>query len=129
MPCLAHALQARPSSTTGARRARSDLHNNSLTGSLPAAWSALSLLEHLDLSYNGLSGSLPPSYGSLGALQYLDASHNRLGGTLPAAWSGMALLEVGRVQGQWMAWRKDRSRRTCCMAAATGAWARSAVAK
>jgi hypothetical protein len=76
----------------------SDLHNNSVSGGLPAAWAGLRFLDYLDVSSNALNGTLPAALGSLGSLQHLDASCNALTGTLPAAWSGMAMIEVRRAQ-------------------------------
>eukprot|EP00873_Tetraselmis_striata_P001846 jgi/Tetstr1/422110/TSEL_012967.t1 len=49
-----------------------ELSNNSFSASLPAEWSALVHLEHLDLLGNdGLSGSLPASWSAMTSLRWL----------------------------------------------------------
>jgi Leucine-rich repeat (LRR) protein len=68
-----------------------------LAGMLPAAFSALTLLESLeslDTSNNLLSGTLPAAFSVLTLLKSLDTSNNLLSGTLPAAFSALTLLEV-----------------------------------
>ncbi|CAM6097759.1 unnamed protein product [Calypogeia fissa] len=48
-----------------------DLHNNHLTGPIPASIGNLIYLEHLDLSSNDLPGMIPASIEALEALPYL----------------------------------------------------------
>lgn len=91
---------------------RSDLSNNSLYGTLPAAWSNLTALEVFDLSQNALSGPLPPSYGSWDGLQHLQLNDNLLTGPLPGTWSSMHLLEVRGRPGVYVCVCKARLARS-----------------
>jgi Leucine-rich repeat (LRR) protein len=50
------------------------LHNNKLTGTLPASMGSLINLQVLDLNKNLLSGSIPSSFGALRDLTTLYAS-------------------------------------------------------
>ena len=65
------------------RRARS---NNSLTGSLPESYAALSQLQELWAVENNLTGSLPPSYSNLSNLAAVELWSNSLTGGL---WGGI----------------------------------------
>ena len=46
-----------------------DLHNNTLTGTLPAGFSSFSHMRVLDLSNNGLSGALPMEWAAMDHLE------------------------------------------------------------
>ena len=73
--------------------ARSLLHGNLLTGTLPPTWGddqSYRVLKQLTLQDNPLEGSLPPEWGafswSLPALDSLNVSNTSLSGTLPPEW-------------------------------------------
>ena len=71
------------------------LHDNSLSGTLPASWGSSPLarsLQGLALGANRLSGTLPPQFGDL-SLAYLMAGGNRLSGSIPVSWGGMRALK------------------------------------
>ncbi|CAM6095189.1 unnamed protein product [Calypogeia fissa] len=53
-----------------------DLHNNHLTGPIPASIGSLVYLEHLDLSSNDLSGTIPASIKTLQYLIYQNYTGN-----------------------------------------------------
>eukprot|EP00937_MAST-01D_sp_MAST-1D-sp2_P006298 g6298.t1 len=60
--------------------------NNNLSGSLPSAWSTLTMLKNLDLKANALSGTLPPELGRLTQLQHLRLQDNRFVGEIPSTY-------------------------------------------
>jgi len=65
-----------------------DLHNNNLSGSLPADLGNLKHLKRLRLSngfsaQNKISGVLPPQIGEMESLQILNISYQNLTGSLP----------------------------------------------
>ncbi|EFJ48485.1 hypothetical protein VOLCADRAFT_90760 [Volvox carteri f. nagariensis] len=64
-----------------------------ITGRLPAQLSQLRYLRVLDLSENALAGSLPSAWSSM-TLGYLNLSHNALTGTLPTSWRGVITPQV-----------------------------------
>lgn len=75
------------------------LGSNSLTGTLPAAWSSLTSLTVADLGDNHLKGSLPASWSAWSNLRGLRLTSNSLTGNLPAAygsWAGIQELELGQ---------------------------------
>lgn len=59
------------------------LHDNRLTGPIPAELGGLIRLPGLDLSGNALTGSIPPEIGRLNLLRYLDFAGNDLTGPIP----------------------------------------------
>ena len=59
------------------------LDGRGLTGQIPAAFSALSMLEGLWLHDNRLSGEIPAELGTLANLQWLWFYDNRLSGGIP----------------------------------------------
>lgn len=60
-----------------------DLHNNSLSGTIPEETGKLRGLHQLDLSRNEFYGEIPGGISELSNLERLDLSHNRLSGTIP----------------------------------------------
>ena len=66
------------------RVTRLDLHDNQLTGEIPAVLGSLSNLLFLYLDDNQLSGEIPAELGSLTGLQTLSLYDNQLTGTIPA---------------------------------------------
>ena len=64
-----------------------DLSNNSLSGSIPGRLGGGSL-QFLDLSDNSLTGSLPAE-AVLGNVQFLMLNNNRLSGSIPDEWDGL----------------------------------------
>ena len=60
------------------------LHNNGLSGTMPAELSSLINLTQLGLAGNGLSGSIPAELGNLNRLESLSLNNNQLSGTIPA---------------------------------------------
>eukprot|EP00698_Gefionella_okellyi_P009938 TRINITY_DN2556_c0_g1_i3.p1 TRINITY_DN2556_c0_g1~~TRINITY_DN2556_c0_g1_i3.p1 ORF type:complete len:3589 (+),score=699.74 TRINITY_DN2556_c0_g1_i3:128-10894(+) len=96
-----------------------DVSLNSITGSVPNAYSTLTALVTLNFGTNSITGSLPLSFaaspnlanflcdansitGSLpafgNALTQLVASQNSFTGTLPLSWSTLSLLRILRLQ-------------------------------
>ena len=65
----------------------------SLTGTIPAAISALTTLTLLDLAYNQLTGTLPSQLGSLTALTHLNLGYNYFTGTVPSTLSALTKLD------------------------------------
>jgi len=69
--------------------------SNSLTGTLPPSWSALSSLTTLDLGGNQLSGTVPTAWLGMESLESLSLSANyKLTGCLPRP-----LLAVSSIKG------------------------------
>ena len=62
---------------------RLDLRDNSIVGSIPAAFGELIHLEVLRLDNNRLTGSIPPELGNLVSLKDLSLNRNLLRGSLP----------------------------------------------
>lgn len=60
-----------------------NLHNNNLTGAIPAEIRDLTKLTNLDLSTNNLNGSIPSGIGTLESLKGLSLHSNQLNGTIP----------------------------------------------
>lgn len=91
-----------------------NIHDNAVTGPLPAALTTLSSLRGLALFNNKLTGPLPAGFGSLPSLQALDASNNELSGPLPSDLGTAANLAVlnlrynnltGTIPTQWGGYR------------------------
>lgn len=59
------------------------LSKNSFSGKIPAQFSDLSQLQHLDLSFNNLSGTPPSNLFSLPKISYLNLASNMLSGAFP----------------------------------------------
>lgn len=60
------------------------LSKNSFSGKIPAQFSDLSQLQHLDLAFNNLSGTPPSNLFSLPKISYLNLASNMLSGAFPA---------------------------------------------
>ena len=69
-----------------------DLHDNGLSGAIPAALGNLGNLTRLDLYDNELSGAIPAALGNLGNLTRLDLYDNELSGAIPAALGNLGNL-------------------------------------
>lgn len=69
------------------------LHSNSLTGAIPTELGSLSNLKQLQLTHNQLTGSIPASFGSLANLTYLSSYDNQLSGSIPPELGSMAKLQ------------------------------------
>lgn len=69
------------------------LRSNGLSGSLPAALSALGNLQELNLRSNGLGGVIPPDLASLANLQVLNLRANAFSGAIPPNLSALAQLQ------------------------------------
>ncbi len=76
----------------GGRVVRVELHDNGLTGELPAELGDLEKLERLFLSENGLAGEIPPQLGGLASLTHLDLGGNTLSGEIPPELGGLSSL-------------------------------------
>ena len=76
------------------RVTRLDLHDNRLTGRIPAQIANLSNLGHLSLSFNQLTGPMPPQLTNLASLRWLDLSQNQLTGSIPPQLADLASLEL-----------------------------------
>jgi len=70
---------------TGSRVIKVDLHDNMLTGSIPASIGNLTELVVLGLPNNNLSGTIPESIGNLKNLQTLKLWYNQITGPLPSS--------------------------------------------
>jgi hypothetical protein len=57
------------------------LRNCSITGTVPAAWSKLGMI-NIDLSFNNLSGTLPPELSTWVRINSAFFNNNQLSGTL-----------------------------------------------
>ena len=68
------------------------LHDNGLTGDIPAELGDLANLEQLWLGFNGLTGEIPSELGKLANLQVLDMHYNGLTGEIPAKLGDLANL-------------------------------------
>ena len=77
----------------GGRVTGLDLHDNGLTGRIPAGLGDLTQLEKLELHENALSGNIPPALGNLTRLKRLHLQKNALSGTIPATLGNLAELE------------------------------------
>lgn len=71
-----------------------NLHNNNLTGILPATLGEFSALTSLSLSSNQLSGNIPSELGNLGELGGLWLYANNLSGSIPLGLSNLGKLQV-----------------------------------
>ena len=70
------------------------LHDNDLTGSIPAELGQLSSLRTFYLQNNGLTDRIPAELGQLDSLRHLYLSSNRLTGSIPAELGQLGSLEV-----------------------------------
>lgn len=71
------------------------LHNNELTGTLPAHLARLKNLTLLNLSHNKFRGALPASLGKqLQELRSLDVSHNLLSRSVPPTLTRLSSLQL-----------------------------------
>ena len=69
------------------------MYSNSLSGTLPPEYAALTTLQYLDFDNNTrISGSLPPEYSALTNLKYLWLNFNHISGSLPHEWSTLTCL-------------------------------------
>jgi Leucine-rich repeat (LRR) protein len=75
-----------------------DLHDNSLTGSIPEFIGDLQELVELDLSSNELSGSIPRTLADIQGLLVLVLNNNKLTGTIP---DGLTKLPDLAVFAMW----------------------------
>lgn len=71
------------------------LFQNSLSGSIPAAWSAMGSLQALSLIANNFTGSLPAAFSKLPKAQVLSFDQNQLSGTLPESWGELRPVVIG----------------------------------
>lgn len=69
------------------------LSSNSLTGSIPGGFGALSNLQSLNLGANQLSGGIPVSIGQLSNLQDLSLDNNQLSGEIPVSIGQLSNLQ------------------------------------
>ena len=69
------------------------LHQNNLSGQIPAALGNLSNLEVLLLLDNGLTGPIPPALGSLSNVRIFYLYQNQLMGDLPSSLGNLSNLE------------------------------------
>lgn len=70
-----------------------DLHQNALSGPIPADLSDLVALEYLNLSGNALTGSIPSSLGSISTLHGLFLNNNALSGSIPSTLGSLSMLQ------------------------------------
>ena len=70
------------------------LHQNGLSGSIPAELGGLRNLEVLWLNDNSLDGPIPPELGKLSKLENLSLQHNRLSGPVPAGVGELSSLTI-----------------------------------
>ena len=75
------------------------LHNNNLTGQIPAELGNLAALDILALNGNTLFGSIPAELGDLTALGILNLSENALTGPIPAELGDLAALDLLYLNG------------------------------
>ena len=78
---------------SGGRVVGINLHNNGLTGEMPAELGNLSNLTSLSLLNNQLSGEIPAELGKLSNLTWLSLPSNQLSGEIPAELGGLSNLE------------------------------------
>ena len=69
------------------------MHNNQLTGPIPAELGQLTQLQYLTLFNNELTGEIPTELAQLAQLQYLTLHNNQLSGEIPA--------ELGQLSQLW----------------------------
>eukprot|EP00192_Tetraselmis_astigmatica_P024768 CAMPEP_0117675384 /NCGR_PEP_ID=MMETSP0804-20121206/15575_1 /TAXON_ID=1074897 /ORGANISM="Tetraselmis astigmatica, Strain CCMP880" /LENGTH=789 /DNA_ID=CAMNT_0005484381 /DNA_START=254 /DNA_END=2623 /DNA_ORIENTATION=+ len=69
------------------------LNDNALTGPLPLSWSSHPTLKNLEFSSNKLASSLPPEWSAMGALSTLELQSNQVTGPIPPQWSAIVGLE------------------------------------
>ena len=69
------------------------LHENMLSGTIPAEIGDLTRLQILTLYSNALSGEIPAKLGDLTRLRKLDLSRNMLSGEIPAELGGLTNLQ------------------------------------
>ena len=69
------------------------LPDNQLTGTMPASLGNLSNLASLWLSNNLMTGGIPASLGSLNSLYYLNLGFNQLSGSIPVTLGSLTTLQ------------------------------------
>ena len=70
------------------------LFSNRLSGAIPASLGNLTRLRYLSLYGNQLTGTIPASLGNLSPLGSLMLAHNRLSGTIPASLGNLSRLRL-----------------------------------
>ena len=70
-----------------------DFDNNGITGAIPAAIGRLHRVERLYLGQNELSGPLPPEMGNMAGLRYLEVNETRLVGQVPTTFANLGLKQ------------------------------------
>ena len=103
------------------------LHNNDLSGPVPAGLGMLSNLTNLWLRDNRLSGQIPPSLGDLPNLQRVRIGGNDFTGLHTLRFGGRAELVQRRggtrVAGVWvLMMTADHQRSTPSLGAASARW-------
>jgi hypothetical protein len=77
--------------------------SNALTGTLPAEWSQMAIMNQLWLFSNKLSGPLPASWSSWDQIRDLSLNNNGLSGQIPKEWgdlgSSLTTLYLGNNTG------------------------------
>ena len=71
-----------------------DLHNNTLSGAIPAELGNLAKLYHLFLHDNTLSGAIPAELGDLAKLRVLHLANNALSGEIPTELGKLDLWDL-----------------------------------
>ena len=79
--------------TTNWRVTEVDLHDNNLSGPIPASLGNLTQLIDLRLYDNQLSGPIPTELGNLSNLTELNLSTNQLSGSIPESIGNLSNLE------------------------------------
>ena len=86
-----------------------DVHDNALTGPLPAALAHLPKLEWFSAFNNRLTGTLPPGLAKLEHLQYLFLANNRLTGRVPVGLAELPTLRKLTLEGNDVSALRDSS--------------------
>ena len=66
--------------------------NPLLFGRLPETWSGMTELQVMDIHACNLTGPLPYSWGNMASLRHFNGSFNKFSGTIPDSWSSLAEL-------------------------------------